>query len=46
MPYNYTLDYKLGTYHMVGKDAFEPQRTNNFELQIVGLHNFNWFDDI
>ena len=27
----------LGTYHMVQNDAFEPQRTNNFEIQITGL---------
>jgi len=27
----------LGTYHMVGLDEFEPQRVNNFEVQIVGL---------
>lgn len=42
---DYKLDYKLGTYHMVGKDAFEPQRTNNFELQIIGLNRYYWFDD-
>ena len=27
----------LGTYHMVNNNAFEPQRTNNFEIQITGL---------
>ena len=24
----------LGTYHMVGRDEYEPQRTNNFEVYI------------
>lgn len=28
---------QLGTYHMVGNDSYEPQRKNNFEVQIVGL---------
>lgn len=28
---------QLGTYHMVKNTDFEPQRTNNFEVQIVGL---------
>ena len=30
-----TTTGKLGTYHMVGLDSYEPQRTNNFELQVV-----------
>lgn len=25
----------LGTYHMAGNDVYEPQRTNNFEVQLV-----------
>ena len=28
---------QLGTYHMVNNSDFEPQRTNNFEIQISGL---------
>jgi len=28
---------RLGTYHMANDNTFEPQRTNNFELQITGL---------
>lgn len=28
---------QMGTYHMVGNSGYEPQRTNNFEVQIVGL---------
>ena len=27
----------LGTYHMVNRNSFEPQRTNNFEIQITDL---------
>lgn len=33
-------DYKLnkiGAYHMIGNDDYEPQRTNNFEVHIYGL---------
>lgn len=41
---DYSLNYTLGTYHMVGKDSFEPQRTNNFELQITGLNEYFEFD--
>lgn len=41
---DYGLNYNLGTYHMVGKDSFEPQRTNNFELQITGLTDYYEFD--
>ena len=28
---------QLGTYHMANNSTYEPQRTNNFELQITGL---------
>lgn len=28
---------RLGAYHMIGNDDYEPQRTNNFELHIYGL---------
>lgn len=37
----YLSDYsvkELGAYHMIGDDAYEPQRTNNFELHV-------YFDD-
>ena len=27
--------YHMGTYHMANKNSFEPQRNNNFEVQIV-----------
>lgn len=37
MPDVRTSPLNLGTYHMVGADEFEPQRVNNFEVQIVGL---------
>lgn len=40
-----TKNYKRGTYHMVGRDEYEPQRTNNFELQITGLAGLKQFDD-
>ncbi|MBQ4543764.1 MAG: hypothetical protein IJA19_06315 [Clostridia bacterium] len=30
---------QLGTYHMVGNDNWEPQRTNNFIIQFEGLGN-------
>ena len=30
---------KRGTQHMVNNDGFEPQRTNNYEVQIIGLDN-------
>ena len=34
----YARNYlQKGTYHMVGKDAWEPQRVNNFEVVIEGL---------
>ena len=28
---------KYGAYHMIGNDEWEPQRTNNFEIQFPGL---------
>lgn len=31
------MPYKLGAYHMIGNDDWEPQRTNNFELIIPNL---------
>jgi hypothetical protein len=30
---------QLGTYHMIGDDDYEPQRTNNFEVQIIGINS-------
>lgn len=30
---------QYGTYHMARANDFEPQRTNNFEVQITGLNN-------
>lgn len=30
---------KLGAYHMIGDDDYEPQRNNNFEIHIYGLDN-------
>lgn len=35
---------QLGTYHMVQNSGFEPQRTNNFEVQIVGLSSLRSVD--
>lgn len=32
-----TKPLQLGTYHMANNNSFEPQRTNNFEVQITGL---------
>lgn len=32
-----TGPHQMGTYHMVNHSGFEPQRTNNFEVQIAGL---------
>lgn len=32
-----TRPHQMGTYHMVNHSGFEPQRTNNFEVQIAGL---------
>ena len=42
MPNDYSgvADYslrKLGAYHMIGDDDYEPQRNNNFEVHIYGL---------
>lgn len=31
------MPLKLGAYHMIGQDDWEPQRTNNFELIIPNL---------
>lgn len=33
---NFTPSY-MGAHHMVGNDVFEPQRTNNFEIQFPNL---------
>lgn len=30
---------KIGAYHMIGNDDYEPQRNNNFEVHIYGLNN-------
>jgi len=35
---NYTVK-KIGAYHMIGDDDYEPQRNNNFEVHIYGLSN-------
>ena len=32
-----TKPLQLGTYHMANDNSFEPQRVNNFEVQITGL---------
>ena len=34
-----TSPHQMGTYHMVNHSGFEPQRTNNFEVQIAGLNS-------
>lgn len=37
-----SADYKvkkIGAYHMIGDDDYEPQRSNNFEVHIYGLDN-------
>lgn len=39
----YTID-KLGAYHMIGQDDYEPQRNNNFEVHIYGLNNLRTVD--
>lgn len=31
------MPLKLGAYHMIGQDDWEPQRTNNFEVQFPNL---------
>ena len=35
---------KLGAYHMIGDDDYEPQRNNNFELQVYNLSNLYYLD--
>ncbi len=35
---------QLGTYHMVQDERYEPQRVNNFELQITGLEGLTTVD--
>lgn len=35
---------KIGAYHMIGDDEYEPQRNNNFEIHIFGLGNLKYVD--
>lgn len=35
---------KVGAYHMIGNDDYEPQRNNNFEIHIYGLSNLRTVD--
>ena len=36
---------KIGAYHMIGQDDYEPQRANNFEVYIYGLtHNIEYYN--
>lgn len=35
---------KLGAYHMIGDDDYEPQRNNNFEVHIYGLEGLLTID--
>lgn len=35
---------KIGAYHMIGNDDYEPQRNNNFEIHIYGLNNLTTVD--
>lgn len=35
---------KPGAYHMINDSGFEPQRNNNFEVQICGLTNLTSMD--
>lgn len=35
---------KVGAYHMIGNDDYEPQRNNNFEIHIYGLNNLRTVD--
>lgn len=36
---------KIGAYHMIGDDDYEPQRVNNFEIHIYGLtNNINYYN--
>lgn len=39
-----TTPLQLGTYHMVNNSGFEPQRNNNFEVQIIGLDSLRSVD--
>lgn len=39
-----TTPLQFGAYHMIGQDAWEPQRTNNFELQIMDIGNLTSID--
>ena len=34
-----TSPLRFGAYHMIGQDAWEPQRTNNFEVQFMDIGN-------
>lgn len=40
---DYSLN-KLGAYHMIGNDDYEPQRNNNFEVHIYGLNDLKTVD--
>ena len=45
--YSGVSDYnlkKLGAFHMIGDDDYEPQRSNNFEIHIYGLDNLVTID--
>lgn len=44
MPSVHSEPLRLGTNHMVGNSLYEPQRTNNFEVQIVGLSSLTGID--
>lgn len=35
---------KIGAYHMIGDDDYEPQRNNNFEVHIYGLNDLVTID--
>ena len=35
---------QLGAYHMIDRNEWEPQRTNNFEIQFPGLGNLTSID--
>lgn len=41
--YDYSLN-KLGAYHMIGDDDYEPQRNNNFEVHIYDLNGLTSVD--
>ena len=36
--------YQKGAYHMINNASFEPQRNNNFEVQICNLGNLSSMD--